>query len=347
MFSSAGFAVFTMLIALLPGYESIGMASYWLLVFLRFVDGIFLGGGYTGAIPLALEATRKDRRGLVGGLIMVGFPAAYLSTNLLAVLMFALFPLSGLHSPYAQWGWRLPFMLGALLAAVLTLFYVFKVEESTVWQVEIAGKSDKLPLSDLLTGKSARSLAQIFLLMTGLWMTQNMITLFLPVGLLTRILKLDHVQISATLVFTYTVMLFSYIGAGMLSQKIGRKAFFVIVGVLILTAGAGVLYVLACVDHLPFAMVVALVCALAILVTSPWGVVVTYINERFVTDVRATGFGVGFSLSVIVPSFYAFYLSWLGTFMSARLAPVILLFVGGVIVTLDALIGPETCQVDF
>jgi hypothetical protein len=48
-------------------------------------------------------------------------------------------------------------------------------------------------------------------------------------------------------------------------------------------------------------------------------VIVTYINERFVTDVRATGFGVGFSLSVIIPSFYAFYMNWLGAFMPLRL----------------------------
>ena len=61
------------------------------------------------------------------------------------------------------------------------------------------------------------------------------------------------------------------------------------------------------------------------LVTSPWGVIVTYINERFVTDVRATGFGVGFSLSVIIPSFYAFYMNWLGVFMPLRLTPVVLL----------------------
>src|SRR5215469_6782203 len=77
--SVAGFGVATLAIALIPGYEQIGIASYWLLVLLRFVDGIFLGGGYTGALPLAIEYSKKDQRGLVGGLILAGFPAAYVT----------------------------------------------------------------------------------------------------------------------------------------------------------------------------------------------------------------------------------------------------------------------------
>jgi hypothetical protein len=82
-------------------------------------------------------------------------------------------------------------------------------------------------------------------------------------------------------------------------------------------------------------------------VTSPWGVIVTYVNERFVTDVRATGFGVGFSLSVIIPSFYAFYMNWLSHIMPMRLTPVLLLAIGGVIGTIGAWMGPETKDVDF
>ncbi len=57
----------TFLIALIPGYETLGIASYLLLVLLRFIDGIFLGGGYTGAIPLALEYSKKNSGDLSGG----------------------------------------------------------------------------------------------------------------------------------------------------------------------------------------------------------------------------------------------------------------------------------------
>jgi hypothetical protein len=94
-------------------------------------------------------------------------------------------------------------------------------------------------------------------------------------------------------------------------------------------------------------MIMALVCVLSILVTSPWGVIIIYINERFVTDVRATGFGIGFSLSVILPSFYAFYMNWLGAVMPFELTPVLLLALGAIIGTIGAAMGPETKDVDF
>src|SRR5215831_11788938 len=69
IYSVSGFGIVTLLIALLPGYETVGITSFWLLVLLRFIDGIFLGGGYTGAMPLAIEYSRKSERGLVGGFI--------------------------------------------------------------------------------------------------------------------------------------------------------------------------------------------------------------------------------------------------------------------------------------
>jgi len=105
--------------------------------------------------------------------------------------------------------------------------------------------------------------------------------------------------------------------------------------------------VLANGEGLSLTAIIVLVCVLAVLVTSPWGVIVTYINERFVTDVRATGFGVGFSLSVIIPSFYAFYMNWLSALMPLRLTAVALLCAGSLIGTIGALMGPETKDVDF
>ena len=114
--SVAGFGIITFLIALIPGYAQIGIASYWLLVILRFLDGICLGGGYTGAHPLAIEYSKKEQRGFTGGLILSAFPAAYVAITLVAMLMFAIFPLAGAESAYAQWGWRIPFVIGALLA---------------------------------------------------------------------------------------------------------------------------------------------------------------------------------------------------------------------------------------
>ncbi|MFJ7794058.1 MFS transporter [Pseudomonas sp. NPDC096950] len=347
IYSVTGFGVVTLLIALLPGYDSIGIWSYLLLVLLRFIDGIFLGGGYTGAMPLAIEYSKKHQRGFVGGLIIAGFPLAYVSINLVAMLMFALFPLAGIDSPYVQWGWRIPFVVGAVLAGVLALYYVFAVSESEIWEVDASKPKDKLPLSDLLRGKSGRNLLQVLIMMTGFWLTQNIITIFLPTGLLVKTLHLSGFEVTATLLISYSVLFFSYIASGMLGQKIGRRRFFLILGPTIAIFGAAIMYVLANVPGLSLPLIMFLVCLLSVVVTAPWGVIVTYINERFVTDVRATGFGVGFSLSVIIPSFYAFYMNALGLVMPFTVTPAVLLLIGGIIGTLGAFMGPETKDVDF
>lgn len=350
IWSVSGFGIVTLLIALLPGYQSIGIVSYWLLVLLRFVDGIFLGGGYTGAMPLAIEYSKKSQRGFVGGFIIAGFPAAYVTINLVAMVMFVLFPLNGVNSPYAQWGWRVPFVIGAALAGILALYYVHKVAESEIWKSEAGDKpkqAEKLPLTDLMRGRSGRNLLQVLLMMTGFWLTQNIITIFLPTGMLVKTLHLTGFQMTLTLMITYCVLFFSYIASGLIAQRIGRRRFFVIVGPAIATVGAALMYALATIQGLSLATIIVLTCLLAVLVTSPWGVIVTYINERFVTDVRATGFGVGFSLSVIIPSFYAFYMNWLSAFMPLHLTSVVLLTVGGLIGAIGALMGPETKDVDF
>ncbi len=340
VYSVSGFGVVTLLIALLPGYATLGIAAYWLLVLLRFIDGIFLGGGYTGAMPLAMEYSSKSERGFVGGLVMAAFCAAYLCINLVALLMFALIPTAA----YAQWGWRIPFVLGALLAFGLARYYVREVPESQIWLAKTQRRS--FALADLVRGRNGRNLAQVLLMMTGFWLTQNLITLFVPTGLLIQTLHLSGVQVTTTLLVTYFVLFFSYIGAGVLAQRIGRRRFLTVIGVLIASLGATLLHVLTSTPDLSLSATRALVCVLAVLVTSPWGVIVTYINERFATEVRATGFGVGFSLSVIIPSFYAFYLSWLGMRVPTHLAPVVLLCIGGLIGAVGAWLGPETREVD-
>jgi MFS family permease len=345
IYSASGFGIVTLAIAALPTYQSVGMASYWMLVLLRFVDGIFIGGSYTGAMPLAMEYSKKSERGYVGGLIIAGFCAAYLCINLVMLGMLKLAPLQGMHSAYAIWGWRVPFVIGGALAGMLAYYYVHNVSEPEVWQAETGGRA-RTPVSDLLRGDGAAKLAQVLLLMTGFWLTQNLMTLYLPT-LLRQVLHLEGIKVTLTLMTAYTLLFFSYIGSGVLAQRIGRRRFFMAIGLLIATIGSLLLYLLTTLRGQSLTTTMLLVCATTILVTAPWGVIVTYLNERFATDVRATAFGVGFSLSVVIPSFYAFYLQWLGRWIPPYLAPVALLALGGLLGAIGAWAGPETKDADF
>ncbi|MGH3328791.1 MAG: MFS transporter [Streptomycetales bacterium] len=129
-----GFGTVTLAIAALPGYESFGLAAVWLLIALRFIDGIFLGGEYTAASPLALEYSPKHKRGLYGAFIMTGYPLAYCSIALITFGLLQVVPAGGLHSPYVQWGWRIPFVFGALLAFGFVAWYALFVKESVAWE---------------------------------------------------------------------------------------------------------------------------------------------------------------------------------------------------------------------
>lgn len=350
MVSVTGFGAITLLIALLPGYSTIGIAAYWVLIVLRFLDGICLGGGYTGALPLAMEYSPKHRRGLLGGIILSAFPLAYLAINLLGLASFAIFPLAGPDSPYAVWGWRIPFVIGALLAGALVLYYRRSVSESEIWQASGRTKSTKkssAPLRSLLSGKSGRTFLQVFMMMTGFWLTQNLVTLFLPTTVLGDFVGLSNTELTTTLLIAYACLVLSYIVSGIIGQRIGRRRFFIGSGILTAIAGPALLAALVTTQDLPLAVVILVVCVFSVIVTAPWGVVLPYINERFHTDIRASGFGLGFSASVVIPSFYAFFLEGLGNLMPYALTSLVLLTIGGLLGAGGAAAGPETKHVDF
>ena len=351
IYSVAGFGVITLLIALVPGYSTLGIASFWLLLVLRFLDGICLGGGYTGALPLAMEYSTKSRRGLLGGIILSAFPLAYIAITVVALGGFALFPLAGPDSPYAVWGWRVPCVLGALLAFALVIYYVRSVSESEIWEAAEAAKAEGTSQGSagrpLLAVLRSPTFLQVFLMMTGFWLTQNLVTLFLPTTVLRNLVGLSNTELTVTLLIAYVCLVGSYIASGVLGQRIGRKRFFVIAGVLIATVGVALMAVLVNGRGLPLGVVIVVVCAFSVVVTAPWGVVLPYITERFRTDVRASGFGLGFSVSVVIPSFYAFFLEGLGSFMPYAVAVLVLLALGGLLGAGGALAGPETKDVDF
>jgi hypothetical protein len=87
--------------------------------------------------------------------------------------------------------------------------------------------------------------------------------------------------------------------------------------------------------------------AMVVLAASPWGLLPAYINERFCTGVRASGYGLGYSLAVILPSFYAYYQAGLATFMPFEYTALVLLAIGALLIAVGAALGPETKDVDF
>lgn len=342
--SVSGFGVITLLLALMPGYEQIGIAAVIIFILLRFVDGIFLGGEYTSASPLAMEYSPQQKRGLYGALIMTGFPLAYAFISLLTLFLLFLIPAGDLNSPYVQWGWRIPFLMGSILAFAFVIYYSRSVSESEVW--EESGGAEGNPLRALFSGDNLKNFLQVFVLMTGFWLSLNTVAAVLP-SLLADPVGLSSTSVTITLVIAFVAAAVGYVVAGVVSQRIGRRPFLMAMGVIMATVGAFFYYLLISTTPGNLFVVIALATVITVLVISNWGLATVYINERFHTSVRATGFGLGYSLAVVIPAFYAFYQAGLASFMPAQYTVLVLLVIGGLLITVGAAWGPETKDVDF
>ncbi|GAF48325.1 MFS transporter [Rhodococcus wratislaviensis] len=335
-----GFGVCTLLIACLPGYETIGIWSISLLIALRFLDGIFLGGEYTTAVPLAMEWSPKNKRGINGGIITSMSPASYSVLAVFTLVLLQGVPSGSLDSPYVQWGWRIPFAVGAVLAIGLFVLYSRSVEEP---ETERAA-SGKSPLLMLLTSEHRGALLQVFVLMTGIWFITYVTTAVFP-GLLVSHLGYSSGRATAVLAIATAVAAIAYVGYGQLSQIIGRRTFYIAYGFLAVTAGSA-LFAAIMTAPMDFWMVVVAASGFALVTICSQAVIASYLTERFPSQIRASGYGVGYSLALIIPSFYAFYIEGLSEFIPNYLAPVVLIVIGGLLVAGAAAAGPETRDVD-
>ncbi len=345
----AGAGVGTGLIALLPGYEQVGVLGVVLLIVLRFVDGIFLGGEYTGAVPLAMEHSNRAHRGRNAGLIAFGFPASYVAISALTLVVLQFAPAGDPSSPYSQWGWRIPFVIGAVISIAFAIYYSRTVHESPEWEKTAAlAKESKAkrpnPLKELLSGAHRKPLLQAFLLMTGVWFSSNSAIVILP-PTISGTTGLTPIETSLSMILAFLVVCIAYPLFGMLSQRIGRRAFFAWCGVTsFLTIPLYVLFASGAVTS--FWAVTGVVALIALLGVPAFGAIGAYMSERFPVSIRATGYGVGYSLALIIPSFYAFYTTALSAVMPMELAPTVLLAIGGICLIIGALWGPETKDVD-
>lgn len=307
----SGFGTATLLLALMPGYQQWGLAAVVLFILLRFVDGVFIGGEYTAASPLAMEYSPKEKRGLYAGFIQSGFPLAFVTISLLTLLMLSVAPAGGIDSPYVQWGWRIPFLFGALIAYAFVTYFYFYVDESELFE---ASGGTQSPLRTLFSGENLKNFLQVFVLMSGFWLSLNTVSAILP-GLLGSEVGLSSTNATVALVVAYLALAFTFVGAGALSQATGRRVLLMVLGAAMTVVGTLLYYLLISAPPESLFLVTLLTTVIVVLVASNWGMATSYINERFQTGVRASGFGVGYSLAVILPSFFAFYQAGLGKIM--------------------------------
>jgi len=210
----------TFLVGLLPGYAAIGVAAPILLVLLRLLQGLAIGGEYGGAVIYVAEHAPADRRAFHTSWInMMG--TGGLTLSLLVVVGLRLL-LS--EEAFQAWGWRLPFLISAALLAV-SLWIRLKLGESPVYAAMKAAKTiSQAPFSEAFGRWSNLRLILAALLgsvagSTVIWYSAQFYTLFF----LQRILKVDDLLTNLLLVTALVIAAPSYLFFGWLSDRIGRK----------------------------------------------------------------------------------------------------------------------------
>ncbi|OWQ95289.1 MFS transporter [Sphingopyxis witflariensis] len=210
----------TFLVGVLPSYASIGVAAPVLLVVLRLLQGLALGGEYGGAATYVAEHAPEGKRGLFTSFIQT---TATLGLFAALLVVIATRYLIG-EEAFISWGWRIPFLISVILLGV-SLWIRLQLEESPVFQkMKDEGTTSKAPLTEAF-GRWANLKLVLIVLMGAVagqavvWYTGQFYALFF----LEKTLKVDGATANILIAVALALGTPFFILFGWLSDKIGRK----------------------------------------------------------------------------------------------------------------------------
>jgi len=210
----------TFLVGLLPGHASIGIAAPIILVTLRILQGLALGGEYGGAATYVAEHAPEGKRGAF---------TAWIQTTATMGLFLSLLVILGTRTAVGEeeflaWGWRIPFLLSVLLLGVSVWIRMSMHESPAFAKMKAEGKTSKRPLSEaFLQWKNAKI---VILALVGLTMGQAVVWYtgqFYALFFLTQTLKIDGPTANILIAIALLLATPFFLVFGALSDKIGRK----------------------------------------------------------------------------------------------------------------------------
>ena len=210
----------TFIVGLLPSYASIGVAAPVILIGLRMLQGLALGGEYGGAATYVAEHAPQNKRGAY---------TAWIQTTATLGLFLSLMVILGVRTvigeaAFADWGWRIPFIVSIVLLAV-SVYMRLSMNESPAFQkIKAEGKTSKAPLAESFG--QWKNLKIVILALIGLTAGQAVVWYsgqFYALFFLTQALKVDGT--TANILMAYSLILGTpfFVIFGTLSDKIGRK----------------------------------------------------------------------------------------------------------------------------
>jgi MHS family shikimate/dehydroshikimate transporter-like MFS transporter len=284
-------ALGTFAIGLMPTYNQIGVFAPILLIVLRILQGIGLGGEWGGASLMVLEHAPANRRGFYGSLVQVGFPLG-VAASTSAFALAALLPQADLMS----WGWRLPFLFSVVLLGV-GLYVRTRVPETPLFnEIKQRGDIAKTPFLDVVLRQP-----KTFLLAIGLKISEvswvYIVTVFAVVYATTQLglpkSTLLNAIIIGSLIEVFTIPLFGY-----LSDLVGRRPLY-FTGTIFTILFAFPLFWLIDTKN-AFVIGATIAVALSFGHGTMFGLLSTYLPELFGTKVRYTGASLGFQVAAAI-----------------------------------------------
>jgi MFS transporter, MHS family, shikimate and dehydroshikimate transport protein len=279
------------LIGCLPTSAAIGALAPILLVLLRIVQGIGLGGEWGGAATVVIECAPHERRGLYTSSMQMGVPAGQLSSAG-AVALFALLP----NDQFEAWGWRIPFLLSGLL--IIVGFWIRRsLEETPQFRaVEAANKTERAPIRDVLTTHWRPVILLIFV-QAGATIAYYLLTVYVLVYVTSKLGLPRSWALTGVLVGAAVELMLIPIWAHA-SDKIGRRPVYAI-GTLILALYAFPFFWLLD-SASPWLICLAVVIGLGVGHAPTAALNGSLYAEQFPARLRYTGSSISYQMSSVV-----------------------------------------------
>ena len=286
----------TFLIGCLPTYAQIGLWAPALLVALRLLQGIGIGGEWGGAVLMVIEHAPEHRRGLYGSLVQVGFPLG-IAASTATFLWLTSLP----EADFLSWGWRLPFLASALLIAIGLFVRLRLVETPAFARVKEEAAVAHMPLLDVIT-KQPRT----FLIAVGLKVSEvawvYILTVF-SIVYATKTLDLPRSLILNAILLAAALELVTMPLFGWLSDKVGRRPMY-FAGSAVSAACALVLFGLLDTRD-PTTVVVTIAVIMSLTHAMMFGPQAAFMPELFGTRTRYSGASLGCQVAAAISGGFA------------------------------------------
>ncbi|CCQ14698.1 putative MFS transporter [Rhodococcus sp. AW25M09] len=313
--------VATFAIGLLPTYAAVGLWAPALLAIMRFTQGVGLGGEWSGAALLATETAKPGKRAWAAMYPQLGAPIGFFVANgvfLLIVIATGYDSAnSGSDHPFLTWGWRIPFLLSAIMV-IIGLYVRLKLEETPVFKLAVErGQKVKTPLAQVFKTSWRQLIIGTFVMLATYTLFYIMTTWVVSYGtgkvsdvngpkLAIPYTDFLELQLIAVLFFAALIPV-----AGLLADKYGRRPTLIVITTAIVLFGLSFRW-FADPSSASAGKMLVFMCVGLGLMGLTFGPMSAVLPELFPTNVRYTGSGISYNTASILGAAVApFIATWL------------------------------------